>query len=113
MKETSVYKTIPLKESKGGTLNFAVIEEPYGEGSKPVVSICATLSEKESWKVHIPLSQIKEVRQALKEAKKSCKKVKSKEKSKDKEVKKAKKAKNSKATTKEAKETKTAKKQAQ
>lgn len=113
MKETAVYKTIPLKESKGGTLNFAVIEEPYGEGSKPVVSICATLNEKESWKVHIPLSQIKEVRQALKEAKKTRKKEKSKTKNKDKEVKKAKKAKNSKTATKEVKETKATKKQAQ
>ncbi len=110
MKETAVYKTIPLKGSKGGTLDFAVIEEPYGEGSKPVVSICATLNEKESWKVHIPLSQIKEVRQALKEAKKTRKKAKSKTKSKDKE---AKKTKNSKTATKEVKETKTTKKQAQ
>lgn len=97
---------MPLKESEGGKINFAIIEQPYGEGSKAVVSICVTLGEsKESWKVHIPLTQIKEVRQALKEAKKACKKCK-KEKAKNKEVKKTKSTKQN-----QPKEVKTTKKQ--
>lgn len=110
MKEAVVYKTIPLEMFEGGTLEFAVIEEPYGEGSKAVVSICASLGEgKEAWKVHIPLTQIKESCKALKEAKKArkkCKDAKKKEaKAKEKEVKKDKKTK---AET--TKETKTPKK---
>lgn len=113
MKETEIYKTIPLKESEGGTLNFAIIEEPYGEGSKAVISICASLGEgKESWKVHIPFSQIKEVRQALKEARKARKKQKTAKKPKDKEAKKSKEAK-AKETSAPKKEAKTAKKQPQ
>ena len=113
MKETEIYKTIPLKESEGGTLNFAIIEEPYGEGSKAVISICASLGEgKESWKVHIPFSQIKEVRQTLKEARKARKKQKTAKKSKDKEAKKSKGAK-AKETSTPKKEAKTAKKQPQ
>lgn len=113
MKETEIYKTIPLKESEGGTLNFAFIEEPYGEGSKAVISICASLGEgKESWKVHIPFSQIKEVRQALKEARKARKKQKTAKKPKDKEAQKSKEAK-AKETSTPKKEAKTAKKQPQ
>lgn len=113
MKEAEIYKTIPLKESEGGTLNFAIIEEPYGEGSKAVISICASLGEgKESWKVHIPFSQIKEVRQALKEARKARKKQKTAKKPKDKEAKKSKEAK-AKETSTPKKEAKTAKKQPQ
>lgn len=108
MKERAVYKTIPLKGSEGGTLEFAIIEEPYGEGSKAVVSICATLGEsKESWKVHIPLTQIKETRQALKGSKKAYKKMK--------KCKTLKKEKESKKTAKQnaTKEVKATKKQSQ
>ncbi|CAM3558539.1 MULTISPECIES: hypothetical protein [Helicobacter] len=108
MKEAVIYKTIPLEDSEGGTLEFAVIEKPYGEGSKAVVSICASLGGgKESWKVHIPLTQIKESCKALKGAKKArkkCKDAKKKE-AKAKEVKKDKKTK-----VETTKETKTPKK---
>lgn len=114
MKETEIYKTIPLKESEGGTLNFAIIEEPYGEGSKAVISICASLGEgKESWKVHIPFSQIKEVCQALKDAKKARKKQKTAKKPKNKEAKKSKEAKVTKETSAPKKEAKSTKKQPQ
>ncbi len=109
MKEATVYKTIPLKGCESGTLEFAIIEEPYGEGSKAVVSVCAALGEgKESWKVHIPLAQIKEVRQALKDAKKAYKKCKdSKKKETKAKEKEAKKSKTTKQTsTKEVKATK-------
>lgn len=83
MKEAVIYKTIPLEDSEGGTLEFAVIEKPYGEGSKAVVSICASLGGgKESWKVHIPLTQIKESCKALKGAKKHVKNVKTQRKKK-------------------------------
>ncbi|MCM1225484.1 MAG: hypothetical protein NC548_64670 [Lachnospiraceae bacterium] len=104
MKESSVYKTVPLKDYEGGKIEFAIIEEPYGEKSKPVVSICVSLGDgKESFKLHIPLSQVKEVRQVLKSSKKAYKKHKDSKKCKTAKKDKAK----DKTKTKESKSTKT------
>ncbi|WP_161594711.1 hypothetical protein [Helicobacter sp. MIT 11-5569] len=33
MKETKIYKSLPLKGTENGSLDFAIIEEPYGENS--------------------------------------------------------------------------------
>ncbi|MCH5323160.1 MAG: hypothetical protein J1E31_06295 [Helicobacter sp.] len=67
MKEVEIFKEIDLNEAKG-KMKFAIIKEPYGAESKPVVSISVNLEDKEeAWKVHIPLSQVKEVRSILKE----------------------------------------------
>lgn len=76
MKEAKIYKSIPLNGSENGSLDFAIIEEPYGVDSQAVVSICASISDTQSWKVHLPLNQIKAVRKALKESKAAHKKLK-------------------------------------
>lgn len=99
MKEARVYKRLPLNGSENGTLDFAIIEEPYGEDSQAVVSICASVSD-ESWKIHLPLRQIKAIRKALKDSKIAYKKFK-------KESKKARKlAKKTKKSTKQNNEAK-------
>lgn len=76
MKEAKIYKSIPLNGSENGSLDFAIIEEPYGVDSQAVVSICASISDTQSWKIHLPLNQIKAVRKALKESKAAHKKLK-------------------------------------
>ena len=71
MKKSIELKKIPLANTKEGTISIAHIEEPYGEGSKPVVSIGISLNGEEvDWKAHIPYENIDEVIEALKEAKK-------------------------------------------
>ena len=75
MKDTQIYKTLPLNGSENGTLKFAVINEPYGDKSQTVVSICASIDDTQSWKIHIPLCQIKDICKALKESKKFYKKL--------------------------------------
>ena len=75
MKDTQIYKTLPLNGSENGTLKFAVTNEPYGDKSRTVVGISASKDATESWKVHLPLCQIKDVCKALKESKKFYKKL--------------------------------------
>jgi len=72
MKKTTLLKTIPLANTKEGIITISHIEEPYGEGSKPVVSIGISLNGEENkpdWKAHIPYENINDVIEALKEAK--------------------------------------------
>ena len=72
MKKTKLLKTIPLANTKEGIITVSHIEEPYGEGSKPVVSIGISLNGEENnpdWKAHIPYENIDDVIEALKEAK--------------------------------------------
>ena len=72
MKKTKLLKTIPLANTKEGIITISHIEEPYGEGSKPVVSIGISLNGEENkpdWKAHIPYENINDVIEALKEAK--------------------------------------------
>ena len=72
MKKTTLLKTIPLANTKEGIITISHIEEPYGEGSKPVVSIGISLNGEETkpdWKAHIPYENIDDVIEALKEAK--------------------------------------------
>ncbi|WP_299546156.1 hypothetical protein [uncultured Helicobacter sp.] len=76
MKEAKIYKSISLNGCENGSLDFAIIEEPYGKDSQAVVSICASISDTQSWKIHLPLSQIKAIRKALKESKVAYKKIK-------------------------------------
>jgi len=72
MKKVQLIKTIPLANTKEGIISISHIEEPYGEGSKPVVSIGISLDgeNKPDWKAHIPYENIDDVIEALKEAKK-------------------------------------------
>ncbi|QCT93826.1 hypothetical protein FE773_01110 [Caminibacter mediatlanticus TB-2] len=72
MKKTKLLKTIPLANTKEGIITISHIDEPYGEGSKPVVSIGISLDGDENnpdWKAHIPYENIDDVIEALKEAK--------------------------------------------
>ena len=72
MKKTKILKSIPLANTKEGIITISHIDEPYGEGSKPVVSIGISLNGEENkpdWKAHIPYENIDDVIEALKEAK--------------------------------------------
>ncbi len=63
-------KIIELGGTDKGVISIAKIEEPYGKGSACVASIGVSLAGKENepeWKVHIPLENIDEVIEALKE----------------------------------------------
>lgn len=65
-------KTIALSGTKNGIISITKIEEPYGEGSATVASIGISLSgnaAEPEWKVHIPLNNVDEVIEALKQIK--------------------------------------------
>lgn len=63
-------KTIQLSGTKKGVISIAKIDEPYGSGTHSVASIGISLVGSDSepeWKVHIPLENLDEVIEALKE----------------------------------------------
>lgn len=65
-------RTIKLEGTKKGVISITKIDEPYGKGSHSVASIGISLVGSESepeWKVHIPLGNIDDVIEALKELK--------------------------------------------
>lgn len=65
-------KTIQLSGTKKGVISVTKIDEPYGAGSPSVASIGISLvgnADEPEWKVHIPLENIDEVIEALKELK--------------------------------------------
>ncbi|PNV82717.1 MAG: hypothetical protein C0627_08760 [Sulfurimonas sp.] len=65
-------KTITLSGTKKGVISVTKIDEPYGAGSASVASIGISLVGNENepeWKVHIPLANLDEVIEALKELK--------------------------------------------
>ena len=71
MKKTNLIREFPLANTKEGLITISHINEPYGENSKPVVSIGISLNgEDVDWKAHIPYENIDDVISALKEAKK-------------------------------------------
>ena len=71
MKNTKIIKEFPLANTKEGVITVSHIDEPYGENSKPVVSIGISLNgENIDWKAHIPYENIDDVISALQEAKK-------------------------------------------
>jgi hypothetical protein len=70
MKTTKQIKEFKLANTEKGVVKVSKIEEPYGENSKPVVSIAISLNGDEvDWKAHIPYENIDELIEALKEAK--------------------------------------------
>jgi len=72
MKDAKLIKEIPLASAKDGAISVATVQEPYGEGTSPVVSVGIWLSktsEEPDWKVHIPVENLDEVIEALQEAK--------------------------------------------
>jgi hypothetical protein len=71
MKTSTLIKKIPLAGTDNGMITVARLEEPYGEGSRPVASVGVWLSktsEEPDWKVHIPFENLDEVIEALKKA---------------------------------------------
>ncbi|MGE4397778.1 MAG: hypothetical protein AB7D34_10100 [Sulfurimonas sp.] len=65
-------KTIQLSGTKKGVISVTKIDEPYGAGSASVASIGISLvgnAGEPEWKVHIPLKNLDEVIEALKELK--------------------------------------------
>lgn len=74
MKESKLIKEIPLSSADNGMITVATVQEPYGQGSGPVVSIAVWLSkssEEPDWKVHIPADNLDAVIEALQQAKKA------------------------------------------
>lgn len=64
--------TIALDGTKNGVISVTKIDEPYGAGSNTVASIGISLSgdaENPEWKVHLPLNNLDDVIDALKELK--------------------------------------------
>ena len=58
----------PYKDREKAFITVSTLEEPYGEGSKPVVSVGCTLkgdTDNPTWKVHIPIDLLESVSLAL------------------------------------------------
>ncbi len=71
-KQITEISATKLNGTQDGKIEVAVLENPYGEGSAPVVSIGIFLSggsEEPDWKVHIPKENIQAVIEALQKAK--------------------------------------------
>ncbi len=67
-------KIIPLANTENGIITVTKLEEPYGKGSKPVISIGISLNGDEhnpDWKAHIPLENVDAVCEAVKALKDS------------------------------------------
>ena len=72
MGSSTLLKTFKLADTKDGIISISSIEEPYGEGSKPVVSIGISLKGDVSdpdWKAHIPYENLNDLIDSLIDAK--------------------------------------------
>ncbi len=61
---------VPYRDREKASIVLTRIEEPYGEGSAPVLSIGSTLKgdvDNPTWKVHIPCDIVEEVLGAARE----------------------------------------------
>ncbi len=70
--KNTVLKTFPLADTKKGIISVSHLEEPYGTGSFPVVSIGISLKGDDKapdWKAHIPYENLDQLIEALQEAK--------------------------------------------
>ncbi len=70
--KNTVLKTFALADTKNGVISVSHLEEPYGDGSFPVVSIGISLkknADEPDWKAHIPYDNLDELIAALNEAK--------------------------------------------
>ncbi|WP_458699328.1 hypothetical protein ACKGJI_05935 [Sulfurospirillum sp. 1307] len=70
--KNTILKTFPLADTKKGVISVSHLEEPYGTGSFPVVSIGISLKGDDSapdWKAHIPYENLDQLIEALEEAK--------------------------------------------
>jgi hypothetical protein len=63
---------IKLNGTKDGLISVVKMDKPYGENSESVASVAISLKgnlEEVDWKVHIPMSNLDEVIEALKSLK--------------------------------------------
>ena len=71
--KNTVLNSFPLADTKKGVISVSHIEEPYGTGSFPVVSIGISLKgadREPDWKAHIPYENLDQLIESLQEAKK-------------------------------------------
>jgi len=71
--KNTLLKTFQLADTKKGIISVSHLEEPYGTGSFPVVSIGISLKGDDGspdWKAHIPYENLDELIESLQEAKK-------------------------------------------
>lgn len=72
--KNTILNTFPLAETKKGIISVSHLEEPYGTGSFPVVSIGISLKGDETspdWKAHIPYENLDQLIESLQTAKAS------------------------------------------
>ncbi|MDD3323929.1 MAG: hypothetical protein PHN38_02235 [Sulfurospirillaceae bacterium] len=70
--KNTILTKFPLAGTKNGIISISHIDEPYGSGSFPVVSIGISLKkggDEPDWKAHIPYENLDELITALNEAK--------------------------------------------
>ena len=70
--KNTVLTQFSLAGTKNGMISISHLEEPYGSGSFPVVSIGISLKHNASepdWKAHIPYENLDELIEALQKAK--------------------------------------------
>ena len=69
--KNTILNTFPLAETKKGMISVSHLEEPYGTGSFPVVSIGISLKGDDSspdWKAHIPYENLNQLIESLQKA---------------------------------------------
>ena len=69
--KNTVLSTFPLAETKKGIISVSHLEEPYGTGSFPVVSIGISLKGDDTspdWKAHIPYENLDQLIESLQTA---------------------------------------------
>jgi hypothetical protein len=70
--KSTIIDTFALVDTKKGKITVSHLEEPYGTGSIPVVSIGISLKGDEAnpdWKAHIPYENVDQLIQTLQKAK--------------------------------------------
>lgn len=71
--KNTILNRFPLAETKKGIISVSHLEEPYGTGSFPVVSIGISLKGDDAspdWKAHIPYENLDELIESLQVAQK-------------------------------------------
>ena len=61
---------VPYKDRERASITVTNLEEPYGPGSSPVVSVGCTLKDdvdNPTWKIHVPVNILGGVIDAMKE----------------------------------------------
>lgn len=70
--KSTIIDTFALSDTKKGKITISHLEEPYGTGSIPVVSIGISLKGDETnpdWKAHIPYENVDQLIETLQKAK--------------------------------------------